>query len=63
MMVVILAHFCDFAIDYKAVLCHILCMYYKYLKSHGAGYGYFDPLSRMIFLRIENMKDCVRTHI
>ena len=23
----------------------------------------FNPLSRMIFLRIENMKDCIRTRI
>ena len=25
--------------------------------------GGFNPLSRMIFLQIENMKDCVRTRI
>ena len=46
-MVVICAHFCGFTIDFEAVLCHILCMYYKtkFLNSHEAGYRYFKDES------------------
>ena len=47
MMVVIRTHFCGFTINFEAVLCHILCIYYKtnFLKSHGTGYRYFKGKS------------------